>query len=109
MLSRRGKPKPYNQFTTMKYSAIAKDLKFYVSLFLGFTLLVIGCFIEPPGVISGSVLMGGGMIFCITAGLIGVDLSKVIKEFRFLQAGIALTEDEKQEIKTDMINKMKEE
>lgn len=61
------------------------DIKFYVSLFLGFILLVIGCFIEPEGEISRSVLIGSGMILTITAGCIGIDLSKIIHEFRMLK------------------------
>lgn len=61
------------------------DLKFYVSLFLGFTLLVIGCFIEPEGEISKSVLIGSGMILTITAGCIGIDFSKILHEWRMLK------------------------
>lgn len=81
-----------------------QDIRFYVTLFLGFILLVIGCFIEPPGVISGSVLIGSGMILTLTAGIIGVDLSKIIKEFRFLQAGVILNDTEKEEIKKEIID-----
>lgn len=88
-------------------SEVRKDIKFYTSLFLGFSLLLIGCFIEPPGQISSSVLMGSGMIFTITAGIIGIDLSKIIKEFRFLQSNIILSEEEKNEIKQKYIEEFK--
>lgn len=84
-----------------------QDIRFYVTLLLGFALLVIGCFIDPPGVISSSVLIGSGMILTLTAGIIGVDLSKIIKEFRFLQAGFQLTDNEKEEIKKEFLDDFK--
>lgn len=83
-----------------------QDFRFYVTLLLGFTLLVIGCLIDPPGVISSSVLIGSGMLLTLTAGIIGVDLSKIIREFRFLQAGIQLTDEEKEEIKKEFIDEI---
>ena len=85
---------------------VRQDFRFYITLGLCFALLVIGCFIDPPGVISTSVLIGSGMLLTLTAGIIGVDLSKIIKEFRFLQAGIQLTDEEKEEIKKEFINEI---
>lgn len=85
---------------------VRQDFRFYITLCLGFALLVIGCFIDPPGVISTSVLIGSGMLLTLTAGIIGVDLSKIIREFRFLQAGIQLTDEEKEEIKKEFINEI---
>lgn len=85
---------------------VRQDFRFYITLGLGFALLVIGCFIDPPGVISSSVLIGAGMLLTLTAGIIGVDLSKIIREFRFLQAGIQLTDEEKEEIKKEFINEI---
>ena len=82
---------------------VRQDFRFYITLLLGFALLVIGCFIDPPGVISSSVLIGSGMLLTLTAGIIGVDLSKIIREFRFLQAGVQLTDQEKDEIKDSLI------
>ena len=82
---------------------VRQDFRFYITLLLGFALLVIGCFIDPPGVISSSVLIGSGMLLTLTAGIIGVDLSKIIREFRFLQAGVQLTDQEKEEIKESLI------
>lgn len=61
------------------------DLKFYVTLLLGFSLLIIGCFIEPTGHISSSVLVGAGMILTISAGIMGIDLAKIMKEFRLMK------------------------
>ena len=85
---------------------VRQDFRFYITLGLGFALLVIGCFLDPPGVISGSVLIGSGMLLTLTAGIIGVDLSKVIREFRFLQAGVQLSDEEKEEIKKEFINEI---
>ena len=85
---------------------VRQDFRFYITLGLGFALLVIGCFIDPPVVISSSVLIGSGMLLTLTAGIIGVDLSKVIREFRFLQAGIQLTNEEKEEIKKEFIDEI---
>ena len=85
---------------------VRQDFRFYITSGLGFALLVIGCFIDPPGVISTSVLIGSGMLLTLTAGIIGVDLSKIIKEFRFLQAGIQLTDEEKEEIKKEFIDEI---
>lgn len=85
---------------------VRQDFRFYITLGLGFALLVIGCLIDPPGVISSSVLIGSGMLLTLTAGIIGVDLSKIIREFRFLQAGIQLTDEEKEEIKKGFIDEI---
>lgn len=85
---------------------VRQDFRFYITLGLGFTLLVLGCLLDPPGVISSSVLIGSGMLLTLTAGIIGVDLSKIIREFRFLQAGIQLTDEEKEEIKKEFIDEI---
>lgn len=77
----------------MKTSDIRNDCKFYFSMILGFILLLVGCFIEPPGEISSSVLIGAGMILTITAGLIGVDLQKIIREFRYLREGTDINKE----------------
>ena len=62
-----------------------KDLKFYFSLILGFSMLMTGCILPPIGVINNSVLMAGGMMLTITAGCIGIDLGEIIREFRLLK------------------------
>lgn len=62
-----------------------KDLKFYFSLILGFSMLMAGCILPPIGNISNSVLMAGGMLLTITAGCIGIDLGEIIREFRLLK------------------------
>lgn len=86
-----------------------RDIKFYVSLFLGFSLLVLGCLLPPPGEVSSGILIGSGMLLTITAGLIGVDLSKVIKEFRFLKEAVSLSEEEKEDIKREYMEELRNE
>lgn len=77
-----------------------KDLKFYFSLILGFSMLMTGCILPPIGNISNSVLMAGGMMLTITAGCIGIDLGEIIREFRLLKEksvdNINLNKKEKQ-------------
>ena len=75
-----------------------KDLRFYVSLSLGFVMLVIGVICPPIGVISNSVLMAAGMILCITAGCIGIDFAKIIHEFMLLKNSKCLPPDEQAKI-----------
>ena len=77
---------------------VRKDFRFYVSLLLGFIMLVIGCICPPLGIISNSVLLAGGMILCITAGCIGIDLAKIIHEFMLLKNSKCLPPDEQAKI-----------
>lgn len=62
-----------------------KSFKFYATLFLGFSMLMTGCLIEPQGQIHSSVLMAGGMILTIAAGCIGIDLAEIIHQFVLLR------------------------
>lgn len=62
-----------------------KSCKFYASLILGFTMLIIGCLIEPSGQIHSSVIMAGGMILTIAAGAIGVDLAEIVHQLRLIK------------------------
>lgn len=62
-----------------------KSFKFYITLGLGFILMVIGCFCPPLGIISNSILLGSGMLLTISAGCIGVDLAEVIHQVRLLR------------------------
>lgn len=78
-----------------------KDLKFYFSLILGFSMLMTGCILPPIGNISNSVLMAGGMMLTITAGCIGIDLGEIIREFRILkEKGVDNIDLDKNENKT---------
>lgn len=82
-----------------------QDVKFYTSLFLGFTLLIIGTFIPPIGYITSSMLLASGMILSIAAFLIGLDLTKVFKEIRLLRDSTCLTEEERKQIINDLTKK----
>lgn len=74
-----------------------KSIKFYISLILGYSLLIMGALLPPIGIISNSVLIGGGMILCISAGCIGIDLADIIHQFVLLKA------NKYEEIKKDII------
>lgn len=63
-----------------------KAFKFYTSLFLGFALLIVGCFCDPQGFISSSVLIGSGMLLTISAGCIGIDLAEIIHQLTILRS-----------------------
>lgn len=62
-----------------------KSWKFYTTLFLGFILMIVGCFCPPAGIISDSILVGSGMILTISAGCIGIDLAEIIHQIRLLR------------------------
>ena len=85
-----------------------QDAKFYASLALGFGMFLLGVFIPPIGYISNSVLMAGGMLLTIAAGLIGVDITKILKELRLLRDGIHLTNEERKQVINDLTEKPKE-
>lgn len=71
----------------MKSSA-AREVKFYICLLLGYSLLVIGCFCPPIGIVSNSVLVAAGMFICLSGLIIGLDLPAVIREIRLLRKEI---------------------
>lgn len=73
---------------------IRKDLKFYFSMICGVGLLVMGAIMPPLGVISNSILFAGGMILCIAAGCIGIDLTEIIHQFRLLKDGKCVDNDQ---------------
>lgn len=65
-----------------------REWRFYVTLILGYALLVWGFITPPPGVISSSVLMAAGVLFCIGSMAVGIDLKGIIHEFRMLKKDI---------------------
>ena len=87
---------------------VRKDFRFYVSLLLGFIMLVIGCICPPLGIISNSVLLAGGMILCITAGCIGIDLSEIIHQFTILKMSRCLSPDEQEKLMEKIEKDLKE-
>lgn len=73
---------------------VAREFKFYICILLGYSLLVIGCFCPPIGIVSNSVLVAAGMFICLAGLIIGLDLPAVIREIRLL----------KKEIKDDILS-----
>jgi len=68
----------------MNSEDIRREVRFYVTLALGYGLMILGCLLPPIGVITNSVLFGSGMILALAAMIVGIDLTKVIRELRQL-------------------------
>lgn len=64
---------------------IRREARFYVCIFLGFSLMVLGFYAPPVGEIYDSVLIGSGMFLCIAALAIGIDIKGCIHELRMLR------------------------
>lgn len=56
-----------------------KDIKFYITLILGFSLLVMGFFAEPPGDINSSIIIASGILFSIGSMAVGIDIKGTIE------------------------------
>lgn len=78
----------------MKSNDIRREWRFYTCLFLGFFLLVAGFYVPPMGMIDNSVIIASGIILCIGAMAVGVDLKGCIRELRLLQSNTPVTDDE---------------
>jgi len=65
-----------------------KDARFYVTLSLGYILLLLGCLLPPLGVISNSVLVGAGMLICLAGLILGLDIPALLREIRLLKQDI---------------------
>jgi hypothetical protein len=65
-----------------------REFRFYTCLILGFTLMLCGFFAPPMGEIHNSVLVGAGMLLCIGALAVGIDLVGCIRELRLLKTGV---------------------
>lgn len=59
-----------------------REIRFYVCLILGYILLVWGFSVPPEGEISRSVLIASGIMFCIGALAVGIDLKGCLVELR---------------------------
>lgn len=57
-----------------------KDCKFFITLSMGFCLMVAGMIIPPVGVISSSVLWGSSFFLILSAGIIGLDIPAILHE-----------------------------
>lgn len=67
---------------------VRKEWRFYVTLLLGYVLLILGFFTNPPGIISSSVLIASGLLFSIGAMGLGIDIKGIIHEYRLLKENI---------------------
>lgn len=62
-----------------------KDVKFYVVLFLGFSLALLGCLVPPVGVIENSMLWLVFSFLMLSACIEGVDVKGIVREIRLLK------------------------
>ena len=65
---------------------LRKEIRFYVTMLLGYALLIISMFTPPVGVISSSALYGAGMFLILSGATIGIDIPSIIKEIRLLRS-----------------------
>lgn len=69
----------------MTSNEIRREFRFYVCLLIGSALMFLGFYVPPLGVISNSVIVGAGMLLCIGALAVGIDLKGCIHELRLLK------------------------
>lgn len=62
-----------------------RETRFYVCLIMGYALLVGGFFSPPMGDIPNSVIISAGILLCLGALCVGVDLRGIIHELRMLK------------------------
>ena len=61
-----------------------RELRFYITLILGYTLLIIGVFTPPVSVIDTSILYASGMFIVLAGATIGIDIPEILREVRNL-------------------------
>ena len=62
-----------------------QEIRFYACLVLGFTLVILGFYAPPFGVIDNSVIIAFGMLLMVGALAVGIDVRGIIKEIRLLK------------------------
>lgn len=62
-----------------------REIRFYVCLVLGFVLIMYGAITPPPGEVTKSLLIAGGMFLCVGAVAVGVDVIGIIHELTELR------------------------
>ena len=65
---------------------LRKEIRFYITIIFGYSLLLISLFVPPVGVISTSALYGAGMFLILSGATIGIDIPAILKEVRLLRA-----------------------
>lgn len=61
-----------------------RELRFYITLILGYTLLLFGVFTPPVSVIDTSILYASGMFIVLAGATIGIDIPEILREVRNL-------------------------
>lgn len=61
-----------------------RELRFYITLILGYALLIIGVFTPPVSVIDTSILYASGMFIVLAGAIIGIDIPEILREIRNL-------------------------
>lgn len=78
-----------------------EEIRFYVCLVLGYSLMMIGIWIPPVGIISNSVIIASGILLCIGALSIGIDLKGIIHEIRVMREDNRKWLNEEKELRDD--------
>ena len=65
-----------------------QEIRFYVLVFMSFSLLVMGFWVYPPGSITSSVLVAAGLLMSLGGLSVGLDLKEIIHEVRLLKSDI---------------------
>lgn len=65
-----------------------QEMRFYVLIFMSFSLLVMGFWVYPPGTITSSVLVAAGLLMSLGGLSVGLDLKELIREIRLLRRDI---------------------
>lgn len=78
-------PQNFNNNSMATNNEIRREWRFYVCLCMGFCLMFCGFYVPPLGVISNSVIIAAGMLLCIGAMAVGIDLKGCIHELRLLK------------------------
>lgn len=74
---------------------IAREIRFYVCVALGYILMVKGFDAPPEGVIERSILISAGILYCLGGLSVGLDLKGVIEELRLLIIELKKTKKQK--------------
>lgn len=62
-----------------------REWRFYVCLVMGYALMVGGFFSPPLGEIGNSIIVASGILLCLGAMCVGVDLKGIIHELRMFK------------------------
>lgn len=72
-----------------------REVRFYVCLLMGYALMVGGFFSPPPGEIGNSIIVASGILLCLGAMCVGIDLKGIIHELRMFNNNTQPTDEEK--------------